>query len=324
MENQTSPLAAQFELTQRCNLKCQHCYLTGAALKKEMGFNKVCRAIDKLSQEGCFWLCFTGGEPLLREDFCDIYTYAYKKGFLITVFTNATLVNKKIANLFFRLSPFCVETTFNAATKNTFDNITGVKGSFLQALSGIKLMHDLNIPLKLKCQAMTLNYKELSLMRKLYRKFGSKFYCSTLIDPSINGSLAPCKLRLDERRLKSIFSSRNNPADIDRAQDCKDKKLYSCGMGRWNIYIDPSARFSFCNLLRKPGFDLFKSSLENSFRVVSDVQSAYEAKLNKKCLACNFKQSCRNCPARAWLELKDKSGIVDYFCRLAKLGKSDN
>jgi len=323
-DNQTSPLAAQFELTHRCNLKCRHCYLAGGQQEEELSFNEACRVIDKLYQVGCFWLCLTGGEPLLREDFGDIYTYAHKKGFLITVFTNAALVNKKIADLFSRLPPFCVEATFNASTEKTFDNITGVKGSFIRALSGIKLLNDFNIPLKIKCQAMTLNYKELPLMRKLFRKFGSKFYCSALIEPAINGSLAPCQFRLDGKRLKSFLNSHNDSAIISRAQDCKEKNQLTCGLGRWNIYIDPRARFSFCNLLRKPNFNFFKSSPEQSFKVVAKVQSEYKAKINKRCLSCGFKQSCRNCPARAWLELKDKSGIVGYLCRLAKLGKSNN
>ena len=81
-------MVGQFELTHRCNLRCQHCYIVRNNKKAELTYKEICRVIDEVRKEGCLWLCLTGGEPLLREDFLDIYSYAYKKGFIITIFTN--------------------------------------------------------------------------------------------------------------------------------------------------------------------------------------------------------------------------------------------
>ena len=41
------------------------------------------------------WLTLTGGEPLLRPDFCDIYAYAHGLGLVLTVYTNATLITER-------------------------------------------------------------------------------------------------------------------------------------------------------------------------------------------------------------------------------------
>jgi len=48
----------------------------------------------------CLWILFTGGEPLLRPDFLEIYTYAKKKGLLVTIFTNGTLIDDNLADYF--------------------------------------------------------------------------------------------------------------------------------------------------------------------------------------------------------------------------------
>jgi len=54
--------------------------------------------LDEVADAGCLWLLITGGEPLLRPDFRDIYMYAKRKGFLITLFTNGTLLDADIAD----------------------------------------------------------------------------------------------------------------------------------------------------------------------------------------------------------------------------------
>ena len=90
------PFDAQIELTYRCNLNCVHCYCVEEDKGKELGTKEVKIILDDLKKEGCLWLALSGGEPLMRKDFLEIYAYAQKKGFLITLFTNGQLFNKKI------------------------------------------------------------------------------------------------------------------------------------------------------------------------------------------------------------------------------------
>ncbi len=92
-----TPLSGSLDLTFRCNNRCVHCYVNrplddNGEKEKELNYADICRILDHLAQEGCLWLLITGGEPLVREDFEDIYLYAKKKGFLITLFTNGTSV----------------------------------------------------------------------------------------------------------------------------------------------------------------------------------------------------------------------------------------
>src|SRR4030042_1207561 len=87
------PLDVSLELTYRCNNRCVHCYCNlpsnnTKALEEELTTEEIKKILNELSSMGSLWLLITGGEPILRNDFAEIYLYAKKKGFLITLFTN--------------------------------------------------------------------------------------------------------------------------------------------------------------------------------------------------------------------------------------------
>ena len=95
-----APMQVSIEVTRRCPLECQHCYNNlpmgdQDARSREMTTEEHFNMLDELVEMGCFWLLYTGGEIFARKDFLEIYTYAKKKGFLITLFTNGTLINGK-------------------------------------------------------------------------------------------------------------------------------------------------------------------------------------------------------------------------------------
>ncbi|MCM8820169.1 MAG: radical SAM protein, partial [Candidatus Omnitrophica bacterium] len=112
LDNNFSPTEAHLELTYRCNLNCVYCY----CLKdpNEISTNRFKEIISKLKDLEVFFLTFSGGEPLLREDFLELYLYARKKGFLISILTNGTLFNKKIIDVLTKFPPYVIEITLNA------------------------------------------------------------------------------------------------------------------------------------------------------------------------------------------------------------------
>lgn len=124
---------------------------------------------------------------MLREDFLDIYTYAYKKGFIITIFTNATLLTEAAAKYLRRFPPFCIEVTLNAVTPGKYELITQKKGSFAQVMQGIELIRKYLLPLKLKCQLITLNLDEFPLIQEFFRKIDVELRYSVLIHPRLDG-----------------------------------------------------------------------------------------------------------------------------------------
>src|ERR1044071_182588 len=102
---------AIIEVTRRCPLECAHCYNNlpmsdRAARRSELTYEEHCRILDELAEAGTLWLLFTGGGNFGAPAFLDIYTYAKKKGFLITLYTNGTLITEKLADYLSDWRPF--------------------------------------------------------------------------------------------------------------------------------------------------------------------------------------------------------------------------
>lgn len=334
LKDTRKPLAGQFELTHRCNLRCQHCYIANDSKRRELTYQQLSHIFDEIRQEGCLWLCLTGGEPLLRKDFLDIYSYLYRKGFIITVFTNATLFNREMAKYLNKFPPFYIEVTLNGVTKQTYELVTQTPGSFEKAIRGIELIRKYNLPLRLRSQAMTLNFNELPLMREFYQKMGTRFDCSILIDPRMDGSAQPCSLRLPVEKVpelrgrKEIVKGRDEIEDDFREEPIAEEKngvlppldnLFRCPGGTWTFYVNPFGELFFCNSIRKPFWNLRKHSFKQGFyQLFPKIRSA-KFKTNSKCRTCSLWHLCYWCPGKAELECGNPEAPIEYYCQLAHL-----
>jgi len=118
------PTSAQIELTYRCDLNCIHCYCKGSEVKKELTACEWKDLIDQMHSAGTMWLTITGGEPLLRKDFIEIYAYAKKKGFFISLFTCGTLLDDETIRYLSENPPYSVEISLYGVKKETYEVIS--------------------------------------------------------------------------------------------------------------------------------------------------------------------------------------------------------
>src|SRR5215208_5278455 len=145
------PLSCLFELTPTCNLRCHFCYVALDPYKGPyLSTAQVCGILDRIADAGVLWLTFTGGEIFSRKDFPAIYHYAKEKGFLVTLFSNATMVNESIAEMLRASPPFAMEVSIYGADQEHYEGTTGIKGSFARFVRGIRLLQEANVPLTLK------------------------------------------------------------------------------------------------------------------------------------------------------------------------------
>ena len=135
------PMSCTFELTPTCNLRCHFCYVALDPYKGPyLSTAQVYAVLDKLEEAGVLWMTLTGGEVLSRRDFPEIYRYARRKGFLVTVFSNATMVTERIVDLFREEPPFSVEVSIYGADAAHYEGVTGIPGSFSRFERGISLL----------------------------------------------------------------------------------------------------------------------------------------------------------------------------------------
>jgi radical SAM protein with 4Fe4S-binding SPASM domain len=328
------PLNGMIEITRRCPLKCVHCYnnLSSAEStpESELTYEEHCRILDEMVQAGCLWLLFTGGEIFARKDFLKIYTYAKKKGLIVTLFTNGTLIDKDVADTLADWRPFLVEITIYGRTKETFERITGVPGSYDRCMRGIHLLMERRIPLKLKTMALRLNKDEIWEMKRFAEEeLGLKFRFDPIINPRIDYEQHPLRLRLtpreivemdlrDPKRLADWKTLAARSVKATRAQQIK-KELYYCNGGITAFTIDPYGKMGLCMLSTQDRFDLRHGSFKEGWS--NHLFGIRKKKVTKqtKCVTCRIKIMCGMCPPSGDLENRDPEEPVDFFCQLAHL-----
>ncbi len=320
---QGRPVSCQFELTFSCPLHCRYCYSdcynAPRHIKKEMSTRQVYAVLDKLRAYGIFWVCFTGGDPLARKDFPRIYAYARKKGFIVSVFTSGALISKRIAALFKKYRPFCVELTVNTLDPGLQDSLAGTRGSLVKIISGIKALKKEGIPFKVKSIATNRNRADLGRVRRFCRQMGAAHLVSTLIFPRLDGDTSACGLRLapEEAARVDRKSGKMPQEDACSALGAPSDRLFRCNAGSDTFHVDPYGKMFLCTTVRRPAVDILRHRVEQGLRLFRKMtRGAFEA--SSRCRKCSLWRSCYRCPGRALLETKDMHSPVAYFCQVAQ------
>ena len=269
------------------------------------------------------------GEIFARRDFLDIYTYAKRKGFLITLFTNGTLITPRIADYLAVWRPFAIEITLYGRTRATYERLTGVPGSYDKCLRGIDLLLERGLPLALKSVAVTVNVHELRDMQQFAEDLGVGFKFDGMMNPRVDCSQSPLAVRLspedcvaldieDPRRMdawKEFAKDNLGPANPPERAD----EVYHCGGGITAFAIDPQGGLSICVLSQQDKFDLRRGSLRDGWDGALLAVRRRKITAPTKCTMCELKSMCGMCPAMGELENGDPEAPVDFLCRVAHM-----
>jgi len=328
------PMSATFELTNRCNNNCVHCFINEpandqAAKEHELKTSEIKGIIDQMVDAGVLFLTLTGGEPLLRPDFTEIYTYARRKGMLVGLFTNGTLITEKIADMLNDIRPLMVEITLYGATEKTYEAVTRLPGSYQRCLNGIKLIHERGIPLTLKSEVITLNRVELEEMRAMAEALGVKFRYDGLLWPRLDGRRSPLNYQLSIGELIAMDNADSERREafgkeVERLKGLttRDERVFSCGAGINNFHVDSAGRVSICMMTRRPSFNLLEMSLSDAWKALGELRQKQRV-LPSPCLSCTINSICSQCPGWSQAMYGDDESVVDFVCELGHL-RSEN
>lgn len=325
------PVQGQLELTYKCNFKCLYCYTKPYQkmeyYEKELSFEFWKYILDVLYREGCINLIFTGGDPLLRKDFIDLYLYAKDKGFIISIFTNAVSLEGDIVEVFKEHYPYSIELTLNSLKEERFNLITATKGNYQRSISNIERAVKLGLPIVLKSNGLKINKDEISQIKSFARRLlgENKYKFDSYITPRLNGNKTPLDYRLSPEEIVELEESDPEIKEFLRegyhksiSYEFNRELLYRCSSWFTNFFIDPYGILRFCSLSNKYSTDLKKLSFQEGFYNTFPqlVEEGY--KTDTQCKNCELANHCMSCPGRNFLEAGDEEAAVPYFCQLAK------
>jgi len=329
------PLNVSIEVTRRCPLECLHCYNNLPmgdmdARRREMTKEEHFRVLDELVEMGCFWILYTGGEIFARKDFLEIYTYAKQKGFLVTLFTNGTIMTEEIADYLKEWPPFAIEITLYGRTRETYEALTAIPGSYDRCLRGIKLLKERGLPLKLKTVATSINKHEVMAMQQFAEEeLGVDFKFDGQVNPRIDCSQSPLAVRLTPEDVVALDF--HSPKRVDEYRRLAERDLqsppnlshsssvYACGGGMNSFAINAYGEVGICIISQQETFSVRDASVSAVWHAsLLELRNRARTRVTK-CIECRIQSLCGMCPANGELENGDRETPVEFLCNIAHL-----
>jgi MoaA/NifB/PqqE/SkfB family radical SAM enzyme len=325
------PVNGAFELTERCNLCCEMCYVClsardAARRQKELSAAEWLTLAQDAVDNGMVFLLLTGGEVFLRPDFFDIYTPLTRLGLMLTLFTNGTLVTDRIAQRLAENPPSLTQITLYGGTAATYEAVTGVPGSYARCCTGIEALLKHRIRLELKTTITRRNVGELEAMRQMANNWGLAFSGAWMLMRRRDGK--PSKVedcRLSPQDCVSLEATERLDADERtesalRGTRARNAPVFRCQAGKSAFAINSSGEMSPCLNLSQPG----ARPLDTGFRAAWERLQHFvdgAPPLGSVCLACEMQGYCPLCPAWSAMETGSLTEPVPYLCSIASVRK---
>lgn len=342
LKGKRTPLSFSIEVTARCNCNCRHCYINlpagdRAARERELTADEINHIADQAVKLGAMWCLISGGEPLLRPDFADIYLSLKRKGLLVSVFTNATLMNEEHLALFKKYPPRDIEVTVYGVTRETYEKVTRNPGAFNKFIRGLDMLMKAGVRFRLKAMAIQSNLHEQAAIAEFCRAHTKDYF---RFDPQLHLRFDGNPARNEEIRAERVtpeqFIALEN-ADEQRmgwlTKHCHtliDDKfahhgcnhLFHCNAGNNSFDVSYDGRFRLCSSLWAEGTtcDLKTVTLADAWKNliprVRDMRSNRKEFL-ESCRKCPIINLCLWCPAHAHLETGAMDGATPLLCAIA-------
>lgn len=327
-------LHLQWHLTERCNLKCIHCYQDDCKEIKELSISEMKRFFDhfiyvlkKQDMDGSISL--TGGEPLiLGSKFWELVDYMKQVDLPIKIYvlTNGTLITPDVAKKFLKYNISC-QISFDGPNKHIHDAIRG-NGNFEKSLRGAKILIDGDIPVSSHFVIMKKNYNFVEEAVKFCVDNGFEMITFSQLVPFGRGKklendlLSPIETR---DVYSKIFSLKNKYKDqiivnTNRTLWCNiDKNIGgTCPAGFSTLVINADGSVYPCrrlpisigNVIENSIFEIWYGS-----EVMKNLRN--RTKINK-CGKCPLLDRCGGCRAVAYAYFNDYMAPDPQCWRLYK------
>lgn len=319
------PLTVGWDITNRCNLMCKHCYAESNSHKisDDLPFETVKNIVDQLCDLGCVIIALAGGEPLVRKDLPKIIEYIKSKGIDVFLNTNGTLLSTDKITLLKNAGLTQVEISLDGFEKE-HDFIRGL-GTYTKATEALKRCQDMG----LKVGIMTTLFKH---NLPIIPDFIDYFYHHGVVGigflrfiPTGRGSKNQDLLVSNtERReiIRTIYKKREQYGEkfylkvetplsllvaLEHKNLIKDHAYIQkigrgCDGGITSCHILCDGTVTFCPQMGGGNYNLNDKSIKYIWDNDPYFKILRERKLQGKCGQCALRNSCGGCRVDAFLK----------------------
>jgi radical SAM protein with 4Fe4S-binding SPASM domain len=328
------------ELTERCNNACRHCYINqpagdARARRTELTTEELTAFLSEAAGLGALTVRFTGGEPLLREDFPEVYMSARRAGLQVLLTTNACLITPVLADLLARTPPRApIQVSVYGMSAGSYGAVSNVHGAFARFRRGLDLLLERGLPVALTGTALPQTRDEAEQLEAWADGLGLRekpgwvalLYLRARRDDQAKNGLIE-SLRLDAAEVVRFLSARRDEYLEDLKDFCRrfmappGEALFDCGAGR-AISLGAHGELHPCLALHAPetAYDWRCGTLGEAMEVFFPevrARRAADPEYLRRCARCFLSGLCEQCPAWSWMEHGTLDKPVEYLCDVA-------
>jgi radical SAM protein with 4Fe4S-binding SPASM domain len=315
------PMSVMFEITGRCNLDCQHCYLDIKHPPEELSTAEIFSVLSQLAEAGTFFLTITGGEVTLRKDLLPILRRARELGFAVRLYTSGTRLTWDLAREIAKLHLVGVEMSLYGTRADVHDAITRRPGSHRKTLRAAIMLRRLGVSVVLKTPLLSPLEGDHGAFMSLAARVGAL----GRIDPSImvrrDGDERPAALRPSTEALATAFREIGGHTEGTALPPPVHPDNAPCAIGRRTARIGPDGSVFPCSTYPQAVGNL----RERSFRdiwwggspLLARLRAITQKDLGPSCGSCSKSGYCSRCLAMALIEHGGEQAPHEDACRVA-------
>ena len=329
------PIGGTMELLPLCNMDCKMCYVrqTKAQMDRQ-GRMLTCDEWLKIAAEakaaGVLFLLLTGGEPLMYPEFERLYTTLMQMGFVITLNTNATLLDEKWAALCGNSPCRRISITLNGKDDEPYGALCGNPRGFTQVTHAAELLTAHHVPFRFTCSVTPYNKDQLPALHRVAQHFGVPLEpCHYMFPPHRRDDNDERFLRLSpDEAADSVIAAHalrnphiplqaaavNSLAQLCRRTDFSKVQGFVCRAAHSGFWMNWKGELLPCGMFTEPKMSL----LDHSFPECWAHICAEVRKLRRcaDCDTCAKRPLCKTCAASCLTETGSVSGKPEYLCRM--------
>lgn len=247
----------QLEVTRRCNLRCQHCYLTDYSGKGELTKEELFLLIDQAHELGVHEIHITGGEPTVRKDLKDIIKYIYDKGMHGKLYTNGTNLSEEFLRFLSNVGIDGVKVSLDGFKPKTHNDFRRAKDGFSKTIENIKRMQEQGIPVEVTTVINKINIKETNDLINFFKNQLKVDYHIDSFVPIGQGLKSELDISItDEEYIEAVAQEFMEILQLGEKgkkhsvksdlKPKKEKNEYFCGAGNSYVFITSKGLVKFC------------------------------------------------------------------------------
>lgn len=334
------PIAGNFELTARCNFNCPMCYVHMTqeqvdASGKELTAQQWLDIAKAAKDRGMIFALLTGGEPLVRKDFFEIYDGMREMGLLISINSNGSMLQGRILERFLESPPARFNISLYGGSNETYRNMCGIP-AYTSVKENIRALRQAGVDVSLNLSITPYNKEDLariyadsveldvnvrasSYMYPPVRLPDGQYGCGNRLscEESAQYSVEWDKLRFTEEEFSLRAKSMAQWIRTEQ-EGCpmEEGEGVRCRAGSTAFWMTWDGRMLPCGMLTTPA----SKPLEIGFDAAWEQIRAETAKIRTpgKCVDCDYKDLCGACAAVYYSETGKFDGVPEYVCRRAE------